>query len=130
MRLILYDGECGLCQASIKFVWKRDRAGLFHFAAIQSETGRAALSEHGVDEPKLDTFYYLDGCVLFDRSEGALRVLQKLPGYQSLAMLCRLIPQAWRDACYDRIAANRHKLTPKGVCELPPPDVRARFLES
>ena len=42
MIVILYDGECSFCSATIQFVLKRDREELFHFAAIQSEAGSGA----------------------------------------------------------------------------------------
>jgi predicted DCC family thiol-disulfide oxidoreductase YuxK len=38
--LILYDGVCRLCTASVIFVIRRDPRKRFHFAALQSPLGR------------------------------------------------------------------------------------------
>lgn len=129
MKVILYDGECGFCASSVRFVWKRDREGIFHFAPIQSERGAALLRDHGVPDPKLDTFYLLDGDRLDDRSEAALRVCRQLPRYRLLANLGLLVPRFLRDRVYDFIAKNRRRLSRHATCELPPPEVRNRFLD-
>lgn len=129
MKVILYDGECGFCATSVRFVWKRDRAGLFHFAAIQSPKGRSLLREHGVEQPRLDTFYLLDGERLYERSEAGLRVCRELPRYRVPAGLGLLISRPLRDRVYDWIARNRHRIMKGTQCEIPPPEVRKRFLD-
>ncbi len=129
MKVILYDGECGFCAASIRFVWKRDRAGLFHFAAIQSPKGRSLLREHGVEQPRLDTFYLLDGERLHERSEAGLRVCRELPRFRIVASLGLLVPRFIRDRVYNVIARNRHRIETGDQCEIPPEEVRKRFID-
>jgi predicted DCC family thiol-disulfide oxidoreductase YuxK len=129
VKVILYDGACGLCAASIRFVWKRDRAGVFSFAAIQSEAGRGLLRERGLPEPKLDSMYLLDGERLFERSTAALLVLRELPRYGLLGAAGLLVPRFLRDWVYDRVAGKRHRI---GTCErgeAPPEELRKRFLD-
>lgn len=46
-----------------------------------------------------------------------------------LARLARLIPRALRDAVYDLVARNRHRVARTEACLLPSPDERARFLD-
>lgn len=129
MKVILYDGECGFCAASVRFVWKRDVDGLFSFAALQSEAGRRLLRERGIPQPRLDTFYYLEDDRLFERSEAALRVCRQLPRLGLAARFGLLVPRGLRDWAYDCIARNRHRILAGKACEIPPPEVRARFLE-
>jgi predicted DCC family thiol-disulfide oxidoreductase YuxK len=43
--LILYDGECALCQGSVQWVLKRDRHARFVYASRQGERGRRVSSE-------------------------------------------------------------------------------------
>ena len=46
-----------------------------------------------------------------------------------LARPLQLIPERWRDAAYDWIAANRYRLMgKKATCMIPSPSVRGRFL--
>jgi predicted DCC family thiol-disulfide oxidoreductase YuxK len=129
MTVILYDGECGFCAASIRFVWKRDRAGAFHFAAIQSEPGRQLLAQLGIEDPKLETLYLLEGNEIFERSSAGLRIFRRLPRYRLMGTLGLLVPRFLRDGVYDLVARNRHRLRKELACERPPEDVRQRFLD-
>ncbi len=129
MMVILYDGECGFCAASIRFVWKRDREGLFHFASIQSEQGRELLAQHGIHDPTLDTMYLLDGKEVFERSGAGLRICRRLPRYRVLSTLGLLVPRFLRDWVYDLVARNRQRITSGESCEPPPEEVRKRFLD-
>jgi hypothetical protein len=38
--IILYDGVCNLCNASVRFVLARDHNDFFRFASLQSQAGR------------------------------------------------------------------------------------------
>ncbi|MCK5941736.1 MAG: DUF393 domain-containing protein, partial [Planctomycetes bacterium] len=51
--LILFDGDCNLCNRSVQFVIARDPAARFRFAALQSEAARAALAAAGHAGPML-----------------------------------------------------------------------------
>ena len=42
---IYYDGECGLCHASIRFVLAEDQQSLFRFSPMQGDAGRRDLPE-------------------------------------------------------------------------------------
>ncbi len=127
MMVILYDGECGFCSATIQFILKRDRQGLFHFASIQSKAGRRLLRDHGVDEPGLDTMYLLEDGHLSERSTAALRIGTRLPRYGLLAALGLWVPRFLRDWCYRLVARNRDWLWNRESCLLPTEEQRARF---
>ncbi|MGD2018124.1 MAG: DCC1-like thiol-disulfide oxidoreductase family protein, partial [Planctomycetota bacterium] len=54
--LLLYDGECGLCSRTVRFVLRRDRLKRLRFAALRSAAGEAALRAAGLQpEPLLST---------------------------------------------------------------------------
>jgi len=127
--VILYDGECSFCSAVVQFVLKRDCRELFHFASIQSEAGRKLLSDHGVDEPELDTMYLLEHEQLHERSTAALRVARRLPFYSIPAGLVLCVPRIMRDWCYDMTARHRHRLLQKGSCLAPTEKQRMRLLD-
>ena len=129
MIVILYDGECSFCSATIQFVLKRDHEGLFHFASIQSEAGRCLLRDHGVDAPGLDTVYLLDDGRLFERSTAALLIGKRLPRYRTLSVLGLCVPRFLRDWCYNRVARNRYRLRDGESCQFPAEEQRARFLD-
>ncbi len=81
----------------------------------------------------LDSVIWLEparGRVLV-RSEAALAVLAYLGGpWRALAALGRLVPRRLRDAVYDLIARNRHRIAGRvDACPLPTPEQRGRFLD-
>ena len=39
--LIIFDGVCNLCEASVNFIIRHDAAGVFRFVPSQSELGAA-----------------------------------------------------------------------------------------
>ena len=126
--VVLFDGDCGFCQRSIQFIWKHDPAGRYHFAPIQSEVGRRLLAERGEPEPDLQTFYLVTADALLERSDAALEIAAHLTHPVKAMAKFRVLPRVVRNLGYAVIATNRHWLPGKSSCELPPPEIRARFL--
>ncbi len=129
-RLILFDGVCHFCAASVRFIMKRDTAARFHFAPLQSGLGRQICTAHGLNQDALDTFVYArDGKPPLIRSDAALAVAADLGGLWRVLSLLRVIPQPLRDAVYQFIAQNRYRWFGKSeACMMPTAEQRARFL--
>ncbi|HYE20581.1 MAG TPA: DCC1-like thiol-disulfide oxidoreductase family protein, partial [Tepidisphaeraceae bacterium] len=53
--IILFDGVCNFCEASVQFVIDRDPGGRFVFAPLQSPTGRRLLAGHGLGGGAIDS---------------------------------------------------------------------------
>ena len=53
--IILFDGVCNLCNASVRFVISRDRGDRFRFAPLQSEMGRRLAENHALPENPTST---------------------------------------------------------------------------
>ncbi|MEM1422865.1 MAG: DCC1-like thiol-disulfide oxidoreductase family protein [Planctomycetota bacterium] len=126
--VLFYDGACGLCDRSVRWIMRRDRAHRFRFAPLQGET-YAALERD--DKPHdLSTVVALVDKELFTRSDAALAVGRELGGvWRFLARAASLVPRPLRDACYRLIA--RHRLRFFGgpeACRLPNADERERLL--
>ncbi len=128
--VVLFDGECGFCQQSVTFIWQHDPAGRFHFAPLQSALGRRLLAERGVPEPDLRTFFLVDGDRVLERSDAALEIAAHLNAPWRWLAVARVIPRPLRNLGYALVAINRHWLPGKSSCALPPPEVRARFLDA
>lgn len=126
---VLYDGACGICDASVRYIWQHDPEGLFQFAPLQSELATDLLAQHGLAQPRMDTIYLLRAEGVFCRSEAALRILGQLHSPWRWLVVLLALPRVLRDPFYRLIAKNRHRLLPKAAaCELPPPNIRERFL--
>jgi predicted DCC family thiol-disulfide oxidoreductase YuxK len=127
--LILFDGVCKFCNASVNFVIARDKAARYRYAPLQSELGQGLLRRFGLDTESFDTFVYVSGGRAHVKSGAALRVASGLGGAWRLLGLLLAIPAPLRDACYGLVARNRYRWFGKrDACMVPSPEVRARFL--
>jgi predicted DCC family thiol-disulfide oxidoreductase YuxK len=83
--ILLYDGVCGLCNRMVQFVLRRDRGGVFRFAALQSPFAQRVLLRHGASPQDLDTVYLVVNYALPDeqilaRSDAVIFLLKHLGG--------------------------------------------------
>ena len=128
--LVLYDGECGLCDRTVQFLLRHDRRAVLAYAPLQGETARPFVGEH----PKVDTMMLVgkldDGRVrVWERSRGVFRTLAKLGGIWRVLSWLRILPVFLTDLGYRFVA--RHRLSWFGrvdACRVPDPATRQRFL--
>ncbi len=112
--VLLYDGDCGLCNFLVRVLLKKDREARLRFAALQGAYGQAVLRAHGLPTKDFDSLVFLPAglrgpAVL--RSDGALAALEALGGgHAKLARLERKVPVAIRDFGYKLVARTRHRL--------------------
>ncbi|HWW76308.1 MAG TPA: DCC1-like thiol-disulfide oxidoreductase family protein [Pyrinomonadaceae bacterium] len=131
--VLLYDGVCGFCNKTVQTVLERDRRGTMRFAALQSDYARRVVARHPELEG-VDSVVYVEaapgGERVYIRSDAALKVASYLGGFWKVLLAGRLVPRRLRDYFYDLFARNRYRFFGKyDACLLPPPEVRARFLE-
>ena len=106
---VLYDGVCVLCSAWFRFVAARDPAARFRFTPIQEPYGRKLAIRLGIDPDHPQTnAVILDGRAHL-RSDAALQILRRLPGWSWTGVALRL-PRGPRDWAYDLVARNRYRL--------------------
>ncbi|MFD1851131.1 thiol-disulfide oxidoreductase DCC family protein [Oceanobacillus bengalensis] len=126
--IILFDGECNLCDSSVRFIINRDKGASFTFASLQSEIGKELLERFGVSK-EMDSFVLLTNGKYYDKSTAALRVCAHLSGMWKLLSLFLIVPRPIRDYLYTIIASNRYKwFGKKENCMIPTPEIRKRFL--
>lgn len=143
--LVLYDGECNLCNWSVNFVMRNDAAEVFVFAPQQSLAAAEALHRAGHQPPPStaagreppprgggDASVLLlaaDG-QLHQRSAAALRVGLALDWpWPVLAALAMLVPAPVRNAVYDWVGRNRYRWFGRAPsCRVPTAAERRRFL--
>jgi predicted DCC family thiol-disulfide oxidoreductase YuxK len=130
--ILFYDGHCGLCHRSVKFVVGRDADGAaFRFAPLQGPTFEAMVppaSRHAL--PDSMVLLTAEGRLLL-KSDAWLHILRRLGGvWKVLGAVCRVFPRALRDAVYDLVAAVRFPIFGRrdDLCPVIPPALRSRFL--
>jgi predicted DCC family thiol-disulfide oxidoreductase YuxK len=127
--IVLFDGVCNFCNASVNFVIERDKAGYFKFAPLQSAIGEELAAKHGIDKIETDSVIVVEDDKVYTHSSAALRIARKLDGIWKLGYAFVIVPKPLRDLAYRLFAKNRYRLFGKqDACMLPTPDVRARFL--
>jgi predicted DCC family thiol-disulfide oxidoreductase YuxK len=127
--ILLFDGVCNLCSGAVQFVIRHDREGCFRFAALQSETGRRLLVEHGLPPDALDTFVLVVGPRAFVRSDAALETARRLSGAWRWLALLAWVPRPIRDLAYGVVVRNRYRwFGRRESCMVPTPDLARRFL--
>ncbi len=129
-RVILFDGVCNLCTASVTFVIKRDPSVKFRFASLQSAFGQKILTEEGINTQYFDTVMLIKAGKVFSRSDAALEIARDMNGLWPLLYIFKIIPSIIRNWVYDWIAKNRYRwFGKKDSCMIPTPDLKARFID-
>jgi predicted DCC family thiol-disulfide oxidoreductase YuxK len=119
--LVVYDADCGVCQASVAWASRRDRKGRLVY--VPNDSGLPS----GVSlEETEHTVVALDGERKWTRAGAVGRILGELPGWRALGWVLRA-PGLRRlfDRGYDHFARNRHRVSAAmgmSSCEVPPRD--------
>lgn len=126
--ILLFDGVCNVCNASVDLVLRRTRD--VRVGALQSPEGQALLRGAGLDPSALDTLVFLDADGRAHvRSDAALALVAHFDGAWPLLRVLRVVPRPIRDAAYDLVARNRVRwFGRRDACRLPTPEERERFL--
>lgn len=140
--LLLFDGVCNLCNRSVQWVIRHDRARRFRFAPLQGEAARKALEPFGGvaaatgAEPvpatggRLGSVTLLYGGAVYTRSTAILQTLRLIGGPWSLLYAFKVIPKGLRDRIYDWVARNRYRWFGKrDTCMIPTPALKSLFLD-
>ena len=127
--ILLFDGVCNLCNASVQWVIRHDVRGDFRFASLQSEAGQALLRQHGLPTDHLDTVVLIDGGKALLRSDVPLRIVKKIGGWWPALAVFGIVPRPIRDTVYDWVAKNRYRwFGRRESCMMPTPELKSRFL--
>ena len=129
----MYDGLCGFCNGTVRFILAHDRSKTMRFATLQGPYAAEVVARH----PELravDTVVLVvrdeRGERYFIKSGAVLEVTHYLGGAWKLLQVGRIIPRFLRDAAYDAFAGIRYKLFGRyGACPVPSAETRARFID-
>jgi predicted DCC family thiol-disulfide oxidoreductase YuxK len=128
--IVFYDGVCGLCDRTVRFVLKRDETRKMYFAPLQGETAkrRADLPADLRSIVFVTNFGAAQERIYF-RSDAVLQIFDQLGGFWRVASWLRIIPRPLRDGIYNAVARRRYQWFGKfDECRIPTPEIRARFL--
>jgi len=129
-RIVLYDGVCGFCNGSVRWLAAHDRDARLHYAPLQGETAAALRARHPEIPTELETIAFVEGDRVSMQSAAVFRVLRELPApWRWFAALRGLLPRALWDVAYRAFARRRYRWFGRlDACPIPPPALRARIL--
>lgn len=129
--IVVFDGQCLLCNGWVQFLLRHDRAQRIRFASIQSAAGQQLLAQAGLQVEGLQTLLVVDGERSWQHTAAILRVLHALGWPWRLAWVGWLVPAPLRDALYRWVARHRYRVWGRSdACMLPSPEVAGRFLDA
>lgn len=127
--VVLFDGVCNFCNATINFIIRQDKQKALRFAALQSEAGQELLAQYGLQGEALNTFVFIENGKAYGRSTAALHLYKKLPWYWQWTQAFWIVPKFIRNGVYNFIAKKRYQwFGKKEECMVPSPEAKSRFL--
>lgn len=127
--VILFDGFCNLCNASIRFILKRDLKDQFRFAPLQSPAGQSLLHKVAPDDPTQESIVLVIEGKVIRESTAFLKILTRLPGWR-WAGIFLLVPPRIRDGLYRFLAKRRYRWFGKrDQCMVSSSEWQDKFLE-
>jgi len=130
--IVLFDGQCGLCTWSVRFIVARDQDGVFRFAPLKGPTATRECARRGIAllEGDPDTLILIERDRALMRSDAALAIASRLCLPWRLLALMRVVPRPLRDSMYRWIARNRYRWFGRSDAYLAPtPALQERMLD-
>ncbi len=128
--VIVFDGVCLLCSRWVRFLLRHDQAGRYHYASMQSESGRHLLLAHGLDPDWPLSFLLVQHGHGYTDTRAIVQVLRGLGPrrWRWLGNALHCLPRGVRDPAYRFMARHRYRIFGQShSCFLPTPEQRARF---
>jgi predicted DCC family thiol-disulfide oxidoreductase YuxK len=127
--ILLYDGDCGFCAASVQWILAHERDHAIRFAPLQGATAARLRRSYPRIPVTVDSVVFVAGGRAHLRSKALFHAAGHLRAPWRWAHALRWLPGLVFDLAYRAVAAVRHRLRGHSdVCALVTPIQRARFL--
>ena len=118
--ILMYDGQCGLCHAAVRFLYHQDKHHRFTYVPLNSSLGKQLTSKSGIDTTKIDSIILLEQeMAYYIKSRAVLKSLHALGGLWRISYLLMYVPVCPLDFIYDKVAKYRSKWFKKPQCSIP-----------
>jgi predicted DCC family thiol-disulfide oxidoreductase YuxK len=127
--LVLYDGDCGLCARSVRWLLDHELDHDILFAPLQGPTAARARERYPRIPQSVDSVVYIDGGRAHLRSKAMLHAASHLRSPWRWGYAMRWFPGVILDLAYRVVAAVRHRVWGHAdACRVVTPEQRRRFL--
>jgi len=135
--VILFDGECGLCNRAVRLIMRLDNWGHLRYAPLQGYAAQAYLLSHGLPTKEFSSLVLVPDWEHQERPDYALKTdalvlaLRSCGGLgKTLGNLLAVIPRSVRNRGYSVIARSRYRVFGKWrACPLPKTEWRQRIID-
>ncbi|MGL4631380.1 MAG: thiol-disulfide oxidoreductase DCC family protein [Leadbetterella sp.] len=125
--IVVFDGVCKLCNASVVKIIENDPAHVFRFASFQSDFFKLNFPDEFGLVPE-SIWVIIDGNIL-KKSAAIVYISRTLNTWFYIRAL-ELLPVLLADACYSLIARNRYMIFGKlEACVMPSDENKRLFFE-
>ncbi len=127
-QVIVFDGECGLCNRFVRFAVKIQPKREIKFMSSQSQPGESLLNELAQDlQPS--TVLLISPNSLLEKSGAVFSFLKQAKRPWCWLRIFQVLPKFISDGIYNFIAKNRHLIFKKSQSCSIDPKVQARILD-
>jgi predicted DCC family thiol-disulfide oxidoreductase YuxK len=127
--LVLFDGECAMCNRWVVWVLSKDTDKKLRFASNSSEVARKLLGAFDSFGREHTSVLVFDGRHLLAESDAVLFTMSALPAPYSWLWYLRFVPRFVRDCAYCTVARLRYRVFGRvSECALLSEDQRKRLL--
>jgi len=118
--IVLFDGVCTLCDATINFVMDHDTTAKLRFCSLQSRTAQALLLQAGLSPTDTDRMILVTPTKTYFTSEAVSHICQRLDPlpFQVLGWVGQRMPRSFREPVYHFVSNRRHVFGENLSCRL------------
>ena len=108
--IILFDGECAMCNNYILFVAKHDSDDNFRFLSIQNKKVNELKKIHSICTENISSICLIDNNKVKIKSKAVLKIVSLLKFPYNLLIVFYVVPSFLRDIIYYLVAKNRYRI--------------------
>ena len=130
MNIVLFDGVCNFCNATILQIIKYDKSNKIRFSSLQSDFGINTLKSLKMDEHDLNTLIFIKNSnEVYTESTAVLEIIKMLEGFPKFFLFFGIFPRRVTDFFYKKFSKNRYKLFgKKESCMIPTLAMKEKFI--
>lgn len=131
-KIILFDGECNLCDWSVQLLLRNDPKDIFRFASLQSKIGQNIQQKYNIDTNHMDSVILIDDINRYKSKTSAVFSMTRSMGkLWPLFNIFWIVPKPIRDWVYTFITKRRYQwFGRRNTCNIMTNDIKHKFLEN
>ena len=127
--IVLFDGVCKFCNASVNFIMDHNAKDHIRFATLQSSIGKEVLIKASLPENYLASLVLLYKGEVYTSATAALMIASQLNTPWSIFKVFLVLPEWLINPVYHFIGRNRYRwFGQEEACRVPSPEIKAKFL--